>query len=95
MATIRATVTLHAKRYANEYEYSIMASKDMSEYGYIAIVDQEVSIDIPDDFNPVPVEIEMLRKAKAKIQAEAQMKANAIDEQIGKLLCLEHKPIDA
>lgn len=63
---------------------------DMSEYGYTYLMTTEISFEIPDDFNPVPAEIEALRKMKQKIQADAQISANAIEEQISKLLCLEH-----
>lgn len=65
---------------------------DMSQYGSTPICAVDVEFETPDDFNHVSAEIEILRKQKQKIQAEAQIKANEIDDQIAKLSCLEYRP---
>lgn len=67
-------------------------SSDMSAYGYAYICDRTITIDLPDEFNATAAEIAMLRKKADEIQWRAQAKVNAIQEQISKLLCLEHKP---
>lgn len=51
----------------------------------------EIEVDIPDDFDPRPQQIDNLRKAKAEILAKAHVQAKNIEEQIQRLLCLEHK----
>jgi hypothetical protein len=88
------TITLHlmAKKYHSdeEYEYST-STTDMSDYGYIPITtkDIEVSIDIPEDFDPVNGHIDSLKAEKQKIAAEAQLKMNNLEEQIQSLLAIE------
>jgi hypothetical protein len=59
---------------------------------FVMVREIEVEADIPDDFDPRPQQIAALRGQKEKLQAEAQLKINNIDEQIQKLLCLEYKP---
>jgi len=84
--------TLHSRRdYCGAVEFTLF-SCDMSEYGHVCIGEQEIIIDVPDDFNPVVAEIAMLRATQQKIQADAQVKANAIEDQISKLSCIEYKP---
>ena len=58
---------------------------------HIFLFEQEIEIDIPDDFDPTPIQIEKLRKEKQRILAEAQVKANNIDQQIQEMLCIENK----
>ena len=84
---------VHSRRceYTGKLSYHLFVA-EMSEYGYVMVNEQEITIDIPDDFNPVASEIEMLRAAKQKIQAEAQVKANAIEDQISKLSSIEYRP---
>ena len=50
-----------------------------------------VDVDVPDDFDPTPARIAILRKEKAKISAELTMKTTQIDAQINELLSIEHK----
>jgi len=52
----------------------------------------ELEVDVPDDFDPIPGRIDTLRKKKQEILAEAQAKANNIEDQIQRLLSLEYKP---
>ena len=80
-----------SRNYEGEMKYEIWLT-DMSKYGSTPICEVEVHFETPDDFNPVSAEIESLRKQKQEIQADAQLKANAIDDQIAKLSCLEYRP---
>jgi len=84
---------IHAKRsdFTGVVSYHFFEC-DMSAYGYVPVVEQEITIDVPDEFNPVAAEIEMLRAAQKKMQADAQVKANHIEDQISKLSCLEYTP---
>jgi len=59
--------------------------------GWTQVGTAEITVTFMPDAEVTKAQIEMLRQAKQKIQAEAQLKANAIEEQISKLLCLEHK----
>ena len=62
---------------------------DMSGYGHIPINEQEITFEVPDDFNPVPLQINALKEAQAKVRAEAESKIVALDEKIQKLLAIE------
>lgn len=66
-------------------------SLDMSNYGYVLVGEREFTVDIPDDFNPVPRQIEVLEHDQERILADANEKINAIQERISKLRALEHK----
>lgn len=70
-----------------------MYRHDMSSCGpgYVAIRRIEIEVEIPDDFDPRPHQIGALRDAKSKVLAEAQIKANNIEEQIQHLLAIENK----
>lgn len=83
---------IHCDRdYKGELQYHAFSS-DMSAYGYIYVCDRTITIDLPDGFDVRAAEIDMLRKKADDIQSRAQVKVNMIQEQISKLLCLEHKP---
>lgn len=78
----------------NDHHLKLMAA-DMSEYGYICLGGIEVSVDyeLPDDFNFTQCEIQLLRKEQKRILAESQKKVTEIEEQIQKMLCIEHKEV--
>lgn len=59
---------------------------------YVFVCQQTVEVDIPDDFDPIPRKIKTLKEKKKEILATAQVQANNIEEQIQRLLCIEHKP---
>jgi len=60
--------------------------------GYIQIGTAEIRVTIDSQEDIVSRQISTLQEAKKRIQAETQQKLNAIDEQIGKLQCLEYRP---
>ena len=82
------TVYLHLSQYSEGYDYYMC---DMSEFGNVLVASKEieVSFDIPDDFNPTTAKIDLLKAEKQRIQAEAHLRAENIEEQIQSLLCIE------
>lgn len=88
--TIEAFVTYHKYEWEQEPTYTLDCS-DMSTVSpdYVTIRKQAFEVDLPDDFDPRPLQIEALRKEKVKVLAEAAAKATNIEEQIQRLLCLE------
>lgn len=63
---------------------------NMEGYGYIQVgEEQEITIEVPDNFNPIPKQIEALKNEQTRIQAEAQVKVMALNEKIIKLLFIE------
>jgi len=69
-------------------------STDMSAHfkDTVCIGEREIEIDAPDDFDPRPGMVDSLRKQKAQVLADAQLKATQIEGRIQQLLCIEHKP---
>ena len=59
---------------------------------YALVREIEVEEDILDDFDPRPQQIANLKAAKAEVLAKAHVQAENIEEQIQRLLCIEHKP---
>ena len=62
---------------------------DMSEYGYIYVRDQELTIEIPDQSELVACEIDSLKKTGDRIQEDARRKLREIEDKISNLRCLE------
>jgi hypothetical protein len=58
------------------------------------IKEQDFEVEIPDDFDPVPGQIDALREKQTELRAEMQVKLNNLEEQIQRLLCIEYKPTD-
>ena len=65
-----------------------VSSCDMSEYGYIAVTSKEVTFDIeslhPDNLRQL--RIDSLEKNKKALLSDAQVKADAIEKQIQRLV---------
>lgn len=64
---------------------------DKAPDGWVQVGTEEIILTLIEPEKFVEGQIAVLKEAKTKLQAETQMKLNAIDEQIGRLLCLEHK----
>lgn len=92
-------VTAHAFLHWHKYSWEESPSYclyacDMSGNGtqYVLIREIDVEVEVPDDFDPRPNQIATLRKEKTQLLAEAHVKAENIDEQIQRLIAIEHKP---
>ena len=83
----------YRKRPLDEPKY-VFYECNMSDCGphYVPMFEHQFDVEIPDNFDPTPKMIAALKAAKQKILADANVKANNIDEQIQKLLCIEHRP---
>lgn len=90
---IKGIVHWHKYAWEDAHCYQIYDS-DMSCCGpeFVPIKEVEVEVEIPDDFDPRPVQVANLRKKRDDIRVKAQEEVNNIDEQIQRLLCLELKP---
>ena len=90
IVTINAQLHYEKSQWDDEAKYTLYPC-DMSGTSpdYVLIRKQTFEVEIPDDFDPRPLQVEALRKEKEKVMAEAQAKATNIEEQIQRLLCLE------
>jgi hypothetical protein len=87
------TVYIHWQKYLwqDEEKFKLKGYKDDTSPDCIFIREMEVEFEVPDDFDPVPKQIDMLKEAKQKLMADTQVKINNIDEQIQSLLAIEDK----
>lgn len=91
---IKAFVFYHKFQWSDKITYSI-DSGDLSVVcgpEYVKIAHQEFTVEIPDDFDPRPIQIAALREERTKVTAEAEAKKANIDEQISRLLAIESRP---
>lgn len=58
---------------------------------YALVKEMAIDCECPEDFDPTPQQIENLKEKRNQVMAETQMQINDIDEQIQRLLCIEHK----
>lgn len=63
---------------------------DMSSCGYVLVGKQQIEFEVPDDFNPVPIQVSMLEKEKEKAMEEYNERVFRINEQISKLQALTY-----
>ena len=54
------------------------------------VKEMDVEVDVPDDFDPRPAQIEMLKAKKKEVLAELGKRVAEIDERINRLLALEN-----
>lgn len=59
---------------------------------HVLVREQDIEVDIPDDFDPRPKQIDALKAKKTEILAKAEVQAGNIEEQIQALLAIEYKP---
>jgi hypothetical protein len=70
------------------YSFTIV---DFERDDCIAISSMEVTMEVPEGFDMNTGQIDMLKTEKQKILAEAGLKAANIQDQIQRLLCIEHR----
>lgn len=88
---IKTTAHVHYQKYAwqekGEYRLASFKLDDSAERTYIG--QQEIEIDIPDDYDPRAQQIAALEALKQKVMADYHKSVMEINERINKLLALE------
>ncbi|WP_137742518.1 hypothetical protein R0L47_10120 [Pectobacterium polonicum] len=86
-------VTLYIHR-VKHTEKPFIAISDMSQYGHTLIGTHAVIVPIPQISNSELTnrQIASLKNQQQKIIADAQIQAGEIEDQIQRLLCIEHHP---
>jgi len=86
--TVKVTLHIHHSSYDNE---PYVSTSDMSEYGYILLGTDTVTITIP-DVDIVQAEIDMLNRQTVKVREEFGRQLAILDRRISELTALEYKP---
>ncbi|MEQ6971343.1 hypothetical protein [Pectobacterium polaris] len=87
---ITITLYLHLSAYTSK---PLIGTCDMSQYGHALISTCEVSVPFPEVTPEYLAERKMsaLREQQQKVLSDAQTKANELEDQVQKLLCLERQ----
>jgi hypothetical protein len=88
---IKTTAHVHYQKYAwqekGEYRLASFKLDDTAERTYVG--EQEIDVDIPDDYDPRAQQIAALEALKQKVMADYQKSVMEINDRINKLLALE------
>ena len=88
---IKTTAHVHYQKYAwqekGEYRLASFKLDDTAERTYVG--EQEIDVDIPDDYDPRAQQIAALEALKQKVMADYHKSVMEINERINKLLALE------
>lgn len=89
---IKTTIYVHYLKYEweeeGDYEVFSIKLEDSGHRTYIC--QQEIEIDVPEDYDPRAQKIAALEKRKQSVMAEYQKTVTEINERINKLQALEH-----
>lgn len=77
-----------SQKYDGSDEWSLFGF-DMSQCGYVCAGKQTIEFEVPDNYNPVRQQIEMLQKEQERVTNEFNDRVQKIKEEISKLQCLE------
>jgi beta-mannanase len=94
-ATIKGFIHFRDRSNWEDSKYAFFMSDDMSECGYVKVMAYELTIEIPDAFNPTAAQLDALEKQRAALSKEFNLRIAQINDQISKLQCLEFTPAEA
>jgi hypothetical protein len=88
---IKIMAHVHYQKYAwqekGEYRLASFKLDDSAERTYVG--EQEIEIDIPEDYDPRAQQVAALEKQKQKVMADYHKSVMEINDRINKLLALE------
>ena len=89
---IKITVHIHHQKYEweDEAQYLVYSHKfDDTDYR-AHVCEQEIEVEVPDDFDPRAQQIAALEKQKQKVMADYHKTVTEINDRISKLQALEY-----
>ncbi|GKX39538.1 hypothetical protein SOASR014_32770 [Pectobacterium carotovorum subsp. carotovorum] len=88
---VEVTLYIHTSKYT---EKPFIGTCGMSQYGHVLIGTHTVIVPIPQISNSELTnrQIAALKSQQQKIIADAQLQASELEDQIQRLLCIEHQP---
>ena len=88
---IKTIAHVHYQKFSwekkGEYRLASFQMDDNAERTYVS--EQEIEIDIPEDYDPRAQQVAALEKQKQKVMADYHKSVMEINERINKLLALE------
>ena len=77
--------------FMDEPEYQVLSFDIGKDEHRILMCTREVELEVPDNFDPRPQQIEVLQEKKQNVMAEYQETVTEIDRAISNLLALEYR----
>lgn len=89
---LKLTAFLHFRKYAwqKDGEYQIFYARLPDDDTLSYVCEQEVEIEVPDDYDPRAQQISALEEKKLEVMAHYQTTVTDINERISKLQALEY-----
>ena len=89
---IKTTVYIFHSQYSweNKAEYLVFYAKIEDNEYRTFVCEQEIEIEVPDNYDPRAQKIEALQAQKLKIMADYQKTVTEINARISKLQAIEH-----
>jgi hypothetical protein len=89
---IKTTVYIFHSQYSweNKAEYLVFYAKIDDNENRTFVCEQEIEIEVPDNYDPRAQKIEALQAHKLKIMADYQKTVTEINARISKLQAIEH-----
>ena len=89
---IKTTIHIHYTQYSweekGDYEVFSFKAEDTEHRTYVC--EQEIEIEVPDNYDPRAQKIEALQAHKLKVMADYQKTVTEINARISKLQAIEH-----
>jgi hypothetical protein len=89
---IKTTVHIYFNQYSweNKGDYTVFSCKVDDTESRTYVGEQEIEIDVPDDYDPRAQKIAALEKHKKKVMADYEKTLIEINERISKLQAIEY-----
>jgi len=89
---IKTLAYIHFFKYSweDEGEFRVDSIKLNDNEHHTYVGDQEVEIEVPDNYDPRPQKIAALEKQKQKVMADYQKSVTDINDRISKLMAIEY-----
>ena len=91
--TIKGYVTYTKRAWETQPEinfFNFDPRKESHMVDYVVVKQQEIEIEVPDDFDPRPAQIKALEAQQQKARADFEKLCTDIQRQISELQALEH-----
>lgn len=86
---LKAYIHFQQEAWMDKPKFSIDCC-DMSSAGYTLVRSQEFEVEIPDDFNPVALQIKSLEKRKTALRLRLAEELMAIDQRMNELQAITY-----
>lgn len=90
--TIKGYITYHKYNWSDTPVIQFCPWKPTEDHETAIVRAHSLEVEIPDDFNPVPLMVAGLEEKKRLARVRLADELREIDEQMSKLLCIESKP---